>query len=142
MGGLHRERQAEGQVCLRTSGKACRGSQERVVQSAAPESGAGRLAHAIQCAHLRRGIDPAASMRHWPEQAVLRAIEHASVPHIEGIGILRMTHRAHTDNTSAWWHQMKTECEEALFFYRRVARELGIQVPDFAEVVESNVSAA
>ena len=52
---------------------------------------------AILCAHNAAGTDPARACAVGGTR--LRAIEHGSVPHTEGIGILRMTHLAHTDNT-------------------------------------------
>ena len=62
--------------------------------------------------------------------------------HIEGIGILRMTHRADTDNAKAWWHQINEESRAAIFFYRGVADALGIQLPDLTRVSPLNAAAA
>lgn len=113
-----------------------------VIQVAAPESGAGKLSHAIYCAHDNPAAAPAEIERHWQQQNFLTAIEHASVPHIEGIGILRMTHRADTDNAKAWWHQVNEESRAAIFFYRGVAAALGIQLPDLGNVSPLRTAAA
>jgi hypothetical protein len=113
-----------------------------VIQVAAPESGAGKLSHAIFCAHDNPMAAPEEIEQHWQRQGFLTAIEHASVPHIEGIGILRMTHRADTDNAKAWWQQINEESREAIFFYRSVAAALGIQLPDLANVPPLRAAAA
>lgn len=105
-----------------------------VIQVAAPESSAGKLSHAIYCMHNNPAAAPAKIEQHWQRQGFLTAIEHASVPHIEGIGILRMTHRADTDNAKAWWHQINEESREAIFFYRGVAAALDIQLSDLPNV--------
>lgn len=113
-----------------------------VIQVAAPESGAGKLSHAIFCTHDNPTAAPDEIEQHWQRQGFLTAIEHASVPHIEGIGILRMTHRADTDNAKAWWHQINEESREAIFFYRGVADALGIQLPDLRNVSPPKAAAA
>ena len=113
-----------------------------VIQVAMPESGAGKLSRAIFCAHQNPAATPAEIEGHWKGQGSLTAIEHASVPHTEGIGILRMTHRADTDNAKAWWHQINEECRDTIFFYRDVAAHLGIQLPDSMEVSSPKTVAA
>lgn len=113
-----------------------------VIQVSAPESQVGRLAHAIYRAHEDEKADPAEGMQHWQRTNPLCAIEHASVPHIEGIGILRMTHRADTDNSKAWWQQVHAEGREAIFFYRGVAEALGVQITDLVAVSGSESAAA
>lgn len=113
-----------------------------VVQVGAPESGVGKFAHAVFCAHDNPSAPPGEIEQHWERQGFLTAIEHASVPHIEGVGILRMTHRADTDNAKAWWQQVHAESREAIFFYRSVAALLGVQVPDLVPVSGSEAQAA
>jgi len=113
-----------------------------VIQVGAPESGVGKFAHAIFCAHDNPTAAPAEVERHWERQGFLAAIEHASVPHIEGVGILRMTYRADTDNAKVWWQQVHAESREAIFFYRGVAEALGVQVPDLVPVSASEAAAA
>ena len=77
------------------------------------------LTHAIFCGHDDPAAAPAEIERHWERRGFLAAIEHASVPHIEGVGILRMTHRADTDNAKAWWQQVHAESREEFFLPER-----------------------
>ncbi|MBA3323868.1 MAG: hypothetical protein H0T41_00825 [Rhodobacteraceae bacterium] len=113
-----------------------------VIQVPAPESQAGRRAYAIFGAHEGLGADLAESMRHWQRANVLCAIEHASVPHTEGVGILRMTHRADTENTRAWWRQINAESRETGFFYSSVAEAIGVQVADISVTAACTSTAA
>ena len=86
-----------------------------MVQVSALESGVGKLANAIACAHDVPDAAAAEIERQWERQPYLSAVEHASVRHIEGIGILRMTHRADTDNAKAWWQQINKESRDKFF---------------------------
>jgi hypothetical protein len=70
-------------------------------------------------------------VRTWRHFNALAAIESASVPHIAGVGILRMTHRADTENAKAWWRHTNEESCDAVFFYEKIAKELGFQAFDF-----------
>ena len=81
-------------------------------------------------------------LRDWEETNLLWAIEHASVPHVEGVGTLRMTHRADTGNTKAWRQQINGESRDTIFFYRQVAEALGTQVPELAGLSTSEAAAA
>jgi hypothetical protein len=100
------------------------------LRTQAPESKPGLLAYMIGRAHLDGFTDTAEVVRGWGESNALMAVENASVPHVEGIGILRMTHRADTDNTKAWWRQISEESREAFFFYETVAKAVGFQATD------------
>ena len=100
------------------------------LQTQAPESKPGLLAYMIGRAHLDGFTDTAEVVRDWGESNALMAVENASVRHIEGVGILRMTHRADTDNAKAWWRQINEESRKAVFFYETVAKETGCEVPD------------
>ncbi len=100
------------------------------LQTQAPESKPGLLAYMIGCVHLDGFTDTAEVVRDWGESNALMAIENASVRHIEGVGILRMTHRADTDNAKAWCRQINEESRKAVFFYETVAKVAGCEVPD------------
>ena len=52
----------------------------------------------------------------WRDYSPIIAVENAHVAHIEGIGILRMVHRADTENTAQWFRDRHKERREALFF--------------------------
>jgi hypothetical protein len=112
-----------------------------VIQVGAPESQAGLFAHAVYCARDPEA-DPAVNLRHGWSTNLLCAIEHASVPHIEGIGILRMTHRADTVNAKVWWQEANAESRETIFFYRSVADAIGVQLPTITEITESAAAVA
>ena len=90
------------------------------LQTKAPESKPGLLAYMINCAHQNVSSDTAEIVRFWDENNLLMAIENASVPHVEGVGILRMTHRADTNNAKAWWSQINEESRKAFFSTRRL----------------------
>jgi hypothetical protein len=73
----------------------------------------------------------------WQEtssrDSALMALENQSVAHVEGVGILRMTHRAATENSSAWYEQTVEECRKSLFFIEQAAREESPQAFDIIE---------
>lgn len=52
----------------------------------------------------------------WCEYAPLIVVENAHVTHVEGVGILRMVHRADTENTAQWFRDLHKERRESLFF--------------------------
>lgn len=92
----------------------------------APESIAGLAAYLLHlCAE--GALDPTKGLREiieeWRATSPVIAIENQSVGHVEGIGILRMTHRAATDNSRAWHRQTVEECRQVLFLAEQVARE-------------------
>ncbi|WP_192931275.1 hypothetical protein, partial [Gemmobacter serpentinus] len=52
----------------------------------------------------------------WRDYSPIIAVENAHVPHVEGVGILRMVCRASTENTAQWFRDRLKEQDEALFF--------------------------
>lgn len=52
----------------------------------------------------------------WRDNPHIVAVENAHVSHVEGIGILRMVHRADTENTAQWFRDRHKERRDALFF--------------------------
>ena len=111
-----------------------------VIREAAPESKVGLCAYAIYCARAGLGWELEKTIQAWRQGNVLMAIEHDSVPHIGGVGILRMTHRADTNNTKAWLRQTSAECDDTIRFYGEVAAHLGIQVPDLEEFFDRDAN--
>ena len=109
-----------------------------IVQRATPESGAGRSRTRSTVGTKPIGRLPG----DWEETNLLCAIKHASVPYVEGVGTLRMTHRADTGNTKAWRQQINGESRDTIFLYRQVAEALGMQVPELAGVSTSEAAAA
>jgi hypothetical protein len=67
----------------------------------------------------------------WREQSPIIAWENASVSHVEGVGILRMTHRADTENAKVWFKDLCKECNDAVFFIERSAQRYFPQMSDF-----------
>lgn len=61
--------------------------------------------------------------KEWRESSQIYAVENASVPHIEGVSILRMAHRAQTDNATQWYRELCQECDRAFFFIDGIIRE-------------------
>lgn len=58
----------------------------------------------------------------WCEYAPLIVVENAHVTHVEGVGILRMVHRADTENTAQWWRDLHKQRRESLFFLEGVLK--------------------
>ena len=112
------------------------------VQPRAPESKPGLLAHMIDCDQNEGNRNAAEIIARWRSSSYLAAIEHGSVPHVEGVGILRMTHWADTENARAWQRQIHDESREAFFFYESVARSIGFQVPDIEEKLSGETTKA
>ena len=52
----------------------------------------------------------------WQSSGWVFAFENASVSHVEGISVLRLTHRAATDNAKVWYRDLCEECDKAFFF--------------------------
>lgn len=83
----------------------------------------------------------------WRDDAPIVAVENAHVPHVEGIGILRMVYRANTENTAQWFRDRHKERRDALFFLDEVrmgafpeifSEQLDRQNIDNAETAISN----
>ncbi|TNC63114.1 hypothetical protein [Rubellimicrobium roseum] len=97
-----------------------------------PESRPAFLAYLVWCvrtagqAYLNRSLSDL--IEEWRRHSPIIAVENASVAHVEGISILRMTHRAATENTRVWYRDLCQECDDALFFIAEAAR------PSFPQV--------
>jgi len=61
------------------------------------------------------------------------------VSHVEGVGILRMTHRAATENERVWYRETAKECQRALLWIEAAARQSLPQAAEkFGELVKAN----
>lgn len=69
-------------------------------------------------------------IRDWREQSPIIAIEEAHVPHVEGVGILRMVNRASTENTAQWFRDLHKECRDHLFFLQGAMKAAFPHMPD------------
>lgn len=76
----------------------------------------------------------------WRRDSPLIAVENQSVAHVEGVGILRMTHRADTENCKVWIRDTRRHCSDALFFAEQVARENFPQISDIATKLRDKVN--
>ncbi|PWE33434.1 hypothetical protein DDZ14_04330 [Maritimibacter sp. 55A14] len=86
----------------------------------------------------------------WRTASPVIAFENASVSHVEGVSILRLTHRAATENAKVWYHDLCQECDKAFFFVETVARSYFPQVsgivqeiqntPDFKEAISMKIN--
>ena len=64
----------------------------------------------------------------WRTASPVIAVENASVSHVEGVSILRMTHRAATENAKVWYRDLCEECDKTFFFIEMAARSYFPQV--------------
>ena len=74
----------------------------------------------------------------WREASPIVALENTSVSHVEGVGILRLAHRASTENVSVWYRDLRSECEDAFFFTEQVLNTIFPQAPEIIERVCNN----
>ena len=54
----------------------------------------------------------------WQSSGWVFAFENASVSHVEGVSVLRLTHRAATDNAKVWYRDLCQECDRAFFSWK------------------------
>lgn len=54
----------------------------------------------------------------WRTASPVIAFENASVSHVEGISVLRLTHRAVTDNAKVWYRDLCEKCDKAFFSWK------------------------
>lgn len=100
----------------------------------APEANPAFVAYIAYLEHHRnfgeesRPIDQ--MIRSWREDSPIIAIEEAHVPHVEGVGILRMVHRAATENTAQWFRDLHQECRECLFFLENAMKAAFPHMPE------------
>lgn len=81
----------------------------------------------------------------WRTSSPVIVIENTSVSHVEGVSVLRMTHRAATKNAKVWYRDLCQECDSAFFFLESVAQSYFPQIygivreiqntPDFTEAI-------
>ena len=86
----------------------------------------------------------------WQSSGWVFAFENASVSHVEGVSVLRLTHRAATDNTKVWWRDLCEECDKAFFFVEMAARSYFPQIsgiiqeiqrtPNFKEAISMKIN--
>jgi hypothetical protein len=55
----------------------------------------------------------------WRDGTWLFAVEETRVEHVEGVGILRLVHRADTENAAEWFRNLHREVRDALFFLQQ-----------------------
>ena len=89
-------------------------------------------------------------IQEWQSSGWVFAFENASVSHVEGVSVLRLTHRAATDNTKVWWRDLCEECDKAFFFVEMAARSYFPQIsgivqeiqntPDFKEAISMKIN--
>lgn len=89
-------------------------------------------------------------IQEWQSSGWVFAFENASVSHVEGISILRLTHRAATENAKVWYRDLCQECDKAFFFVEMAARSYFPQIsgivqeiqrtPDFKEAISMKIN--
>ena len=76
----------------------------------------------------------------WLGDSPIVAVENSSVDHVEGVGILRMVHRADTENCKAWYKELCGECDEAVFFIEQAIQSQFPQISDITTVIRSSLN--
>lgn len=61
-------------------------------------------------------------IKEWRTDSPVLAFENAAVSHVEGVSILRLAHRAETDNTKVWYRELCEECDKSFLFMEMVAQ--------------------
>lgn len=72
----------------------------------------------------------------WQSSGWVFAFENASVSHVEGISVLRLTHRAATDNAKVWYRDLCEECDKAFFFVEMAARSYFPQISGIVQEIQ------
>jgi len=73
----------------------------------------------------------------WKNSGCVFAFENASVSHVEGISILRMAHRAGTENAKVWYRDLCEECDKTFFFIEMAARSYFPQISGIVREIEA-----
>ena len=73
----------------------------------------------------------------WQSSGWVFAFENASVSHVEGVSVLRLTHRAATDNTKVWYRDLCQECDRAFFFVEMAARSYFPQISGIIQEIQN-----
>lgn len=73
----------------------------------------------------------------WRSSGWVFAFENASVSHVEGVSILRMAHRAGTENAKVWYRDLCEECDKAFFFVEMAARSYFPQISGIIQEIQN-----
>lgn len=73
----------------------------------------------------------------WQSSGWVFAFENASVSHVEGVSILRMAHRAGTENAKVWYRDLCEECDNAFFFVEMAARSYFPQISGIIQEIQN-----
>jgi hypothetical protein len=73
----------------------------------------------------------------WQSSGWVFAFENASVSHVEGVSVLRLTHRAATDNAKVWYRDLCQECDRAFFFVEMAARSYFPQISGIMQEIQN-----
>lgn len=73
----------------------------------------------------------------WQSSGWVFAFENASVSHVEGVSILRMAHRAGTENAKVWYRDLCEECDKAFFFVEMAARSYFPQISGIIQEIQN-----
>ena len=73
----------------------------------------------------------------WRTTSPVIAFENASVSHVEGVSVLRLTHRAKTENMKVWYRDLCQECDRAFFFVESAARSYFPQISGIVQEIQN-----
>jgi hypothetical protein len=76
-------------------------------------------------------------IQEWQSSGWVFAFENASVSHVEGVSILRLTHRAATENAKVWYRDLCQECDKAFFFVEMAARSYFPQISGIVQEIQN-----
>lgn len=108
-----------------------------------PESKPAFMAYLLWCLHQGQGQlhrETTELIEEWRTASPVVAVENTSVSHVEGVGILRMVHRADTENVKVWYRDLCQECDQAFFFIKQVAQEKYPQVSDMIRTIQTQAN--
>ena len=72
----------------------------------------------------------------WQSSGWVFAFENASVSHVEGVSVLRLTHRAKTENMKVWYRDLCQECDRAFFFVESAAQSHFPQISGIVQEIQ------
>jgi len=72
----------------------------------------------------------------WRTASPVIAFENVSVPHVEGVSVLRLTHRAGTENAKVWYRDLCEECDKAFFFVESAAKSYFPQISGIVQEIQ------
>ncbi len=74
----------------------------------------------------------------WRGRSPIIAVENTSVSHVEGVSVLRMAHRAATENCKVWFRELCDECDGTFLFLEEAAQSNSEQLVNIADKIRKS----